>query len=578
MREHALRPMNRRTFLRSGSRRAPVAAPAPVVAPSLVAPPADRPRPERPWRPPPSEHPFEVAPGVFAPAGLPVRWEGAPPRPEAVPEPEGAPLRTTTGLEPYVPSGQVPWNAVRALHLLRRTAIGATTELLDEVLALGPGATVDALVDGVLNQPPIPDPPWADIPFPDWDSPDFEVFVEDNGYWLSDYEWECYTAALGGIGATPMEQAVRAFHERLTHVWHNHFVTQQSVYFWAPFLLRYWRLLRRHALGDFRQAVYDIGLTPAMLIYLNGVDNQAGNPNENYARELLELFTMGLTDVNGNPNYTQTDVEELARALTGWAIDYQGTLEAYLIPEWHDDGQKTILGRTGPWGYDDIVPILFGAKSPEIARFVCRKLYRAFVYDVPDENIVGQMAAQLRANNFQLAPVVRTLLKSAHFFDPATLGARLKSPLDRTFGIRRDIGIPYVREEQGYFWWMMWLTGQMLFEPPNVAGWPGARTWIDTGTLPLRWQFDGWALWDGIEAVHALAMRMAHPYSAQQLARELARFLVGREPDPDEMPTLVELLLNGLPAYEWDPLADGADYRIRALAEHLTRLPEYQLF
>jgi uncharacterized protein (DUF1800 family) len=313
-----------------------------------------------------------------------------------------------------------------------------------------------------------------------------------------------------------------------------------------------------------------------MLIYLNGFENRVGQPNENYARELLELFTMGITGPDGDPNYTQSDIEELSRALTGWGIDYYGTQEAVFVPFWHDTGEKTIFGQTGAWGYDDIVPLLFGQRADEIAHFVCSKIYQALVYDVPNPSVVAEMAALFVAEDFQIEPVVRTLLRSTHFFDDDVIGARIKSPLDHGLALYRESGYPEHPDVYTYLNFRMAQAGQELFNPPNVAGWPGYHAWIDTQALPVRWLYARQFLYF-FPGMQALALSMPNPYDVHALAADLAAFFLGVPVSDDDLTTFTELLLNGIPDYEWNPSADGAEVRLRGLVDHLLGLPEYQL-
>ena len=218
--------MDRRSFLR------PLAPPPGAAAPS-----------------PPPDPPFEYLPGHFSDPRLPIRWTATQAeRPAARPLP-GEPLRTQTGLEPFTPSADAPWDRRRALHLLRRTGFGARPADADAVLALTPGAAVDALVNAALAAPLPPAPPWIDEPLPPPDAPDGEVqaYIEANVQWVYDTEHGVYREALG------LRVAGTAFRERMTLFWHDHFVTHWEDYFIAPWLHRYWSLLSRRAFGDFRR-------------------------------------------------------------------------------------------------------------------------------------------------------------------------------------------------------------------------------------------------------------------------------------------------------------------------------------
>ncbi len=534
----------------------------------------------------PSSPEFEVLPGVFAHGGD-VDWGYRAPRPDAgdARRADGgppAPLDTDTGLAPYVPSPGVPWSPRRARHLLRRTGFAALPSAVDEVLATTPGAAVDALVAGVTALPDDPSPPWIDDAPPHWSEPE-EV---KRAYW--DENWPRFHGrriaflleALGEPALAPLDDAVRGLHQRLRVMWHNHFVTHRESYSLAPWAVRYWQMLGRNALGNARTFVHQAGLDPAMLVYLNGVYNRAEAPNENYARELLELFTMGITGPTGQPNYTQADVTEISRALTGWGVDYYGEtptpLEPVFVPEWHDDGDKTIFGRTGPWGYDDVVDLVFEERTAEVAWWTATVLYREFVYDVPHPGVVAALADRLVAEDWELAPVVRALLRSEHFFSDAALGARVRSPIEHHVGVHREIGFAPDDEFVGAVHYTMQLCGQSLFEPPTVAGWPGGRTWLDTSRLTSRWLYDSWLIWQQ-ETYRDLAAAMPDPWDAARLAADLADTLLGTPLSPAEADALTPILLNGIPPYEWNPTAPGAENRIRQLVAHLLRLPELQL-
>ncbi len=514
-----------------------------------------------------------------------IAWGSQPPRPTpehlaALGPASGArgDRKSSAGLSPYVPSADQPWDRSRALHLLRRTAYGATLPAIDAALARSPEAAVDALVDGAIALPERTRPSWADDAPPHWSAPAAErqAYNQRTSEWANEVEWEVYRAFMGEGEAEPLARAAVAFRERMTMLWHDHFVTNWSEYFLAPWLVRYWGLLRQRSLGNFRDFVRDVGTNPAMLVYLNGVQNRRGAPNENYARELLELFTMGITAPDGSPNYTEADIRELSRVLTGWGVDTYGDLESHFIPDWHDTGSKTVFGQTGEWGPDDVVPLLFGARGSEIAHFVCRTLYRAFVYAVPDEVVVAEMAALLQASNWEIAPVVRALLKSEHFFSDAFVGTRLKSPVENAFGYHTAIGRPADPERQGFLWWAMWLAGQVVFEPPTVAGWPGHHEWVDTSTIAMRWMLTEWYV-QGDDALTAYILTLPSAYDAAALAADLADLLLGQPLAPPALADAVEILLGGIPAYEWDPSANGAVWRLRALIAHLGRLPEHQL-
>jgi uncharacterized protein (DUF1800 family) len=504
-----------------------------------------------------------------------------------------------------VRQGLEPWTGLldrrRAAHLLRRTELGAAPARVEAFVGLSAEAAVDLLVDTALALP-LPTPPdWANAapPLRQLDVEAFEQYLRDNKDWTEAYVHDWHTAL-----------RTDGLREKMALFWHNHFVTSLDVYRLAPFSYRYLTLLRTHALGNFKTLVHDIGLDPAMLVYLNGAGNFKDSPNENYARELLELFTMGQYDPAGTLNYTQTDIQELARALTGWAVDNQ-SLAVLFLEDLHDQGEKTILGRNGPWGYEDVNPILFETRAAAIAAFLARKLYRAFVYAVPDDAAVAVLAQVLLDHDFDVAPTLRVLLKSACFFDEAYLGAQLKSPVELVAGLFRDCDatpdpttlepVPFVTA----------LLGQSLLSPPNVAGWPGHHTWIDTTRLTIRWLFtdallfgkDGKAFLDLVPLAAALH-DPDDPAAAFHLPAALAEHLMAVPPEhldittvtadfggdlvthpiPDDVlagpawkSNLAKLFLGGQPWYEWDLYGDNANVRLLVFVRYLVQLPEYQL-
>ena len=528
----------------------------------------------------PTPEPFEVLPGQVVRDGR-IDWRAPAPRPEpdeTARRAGPAPLATSAGLAPYAGA----FDRRRVRHLLRRTGFSAPHALVEAVAALTPRQAVDALVDGALALGADPAPAWlADAP-PRWNEPRAVI----DAYW--DENWARYERIRDGFmlraeghgGLAPLDDAARAFRDRLSLMWHNHFVTHQESYRLMPWLVRYWRTLEAFGLGDVRRFTHEMGRQPAMLVYLNGVDNRAGAPNENYARELLELFTMGIAAPDGSPNYTQQDVTEIARALTGWGLDYHGEtdapLEAAFVPGWHDAGTKTVFGQTGPWGYDDVIRIVFEQRAEAISEWIAARLYREFVYDVPHPAIVRDLARQLRDGGWQLAPVVRRLLASEHFFDAAALGVKVRSPFEHHIAAHREIGYAPDPEFLGGLRYTLRLAGQELYRPPTVAGWPGGRAWLDTSRLTARWLYDSWLIWQQ-ETYRPLAATLPDPWDAARLAADLADALLAAPLADPAKAALTAILLNGIPPYEWNPETDGAERRIRRLVEHLLRLPEFQL-
>jgi uncharacterized protein (DUF1800 family) len=267
------------------------------------------------------------------------------------------------------------------------------------------------------------------------------------------------------------------FTERMVLFWHGHFTSSVQKVKYVPALVRQNELFRREAAGNFGRLLKEITRDPAMLMYLDGATSRKDRPNENFARELLELFTVG------EGQYGERDIKEAARAFTGWSIDRQtGAHRVYRVI--HDDGDKTFLGRSGNFDGDDIVAAVLA--HPRTAERVVEKLWLEFVSPKPDQAEVRRLAGILRGADYDMKPLLRAMLLSPAFRDPANRGTLFKSPVEMTVGTLRLLQIPVddtqrlVRAGK--------LLGQDVFDPPNVKGWPGGEAWISSYTLMLREQ------------------------------------------------------------------------------------------
>ena len=266
--------------------------------------------------------------------------------------------------------------------------------------------------------------------------------------------------------------------ERMTLFWHNHFVSSQQKVKLAE--LMYWQnaTLRANALGNFGDMLHAIARDPAMVVYLDNAQNRKGAPNENFAREVMELFTLG------EGNYSEQDVKQAARAFTGWSLD-RSTGRFMFRRFIHDDGSKTVLGRTGNLDGDAVLDILLA--QPQTAEFITRKLWREFVSPDPDDAEVRRIAQRFRDSRYDLKVAMYALLTSSAFYAPEHRGVLIKSPVELVVGTLRQFDLkpaetlPFAMAAAGM--------GQNLFSPPNVKGWPGQDTWINSSTLLARKQF-----------------------------------------------------------------------------------------
>ncbi len=377
----------------------------------------------------------------------------------------------TATLDPYVPNGGNPWNESKVKHVFRRLGYGANLNRINLALTLTPSELIDNLVDAAAGAPLNEDPIWAYYALSD-----FTDFETENPEYIFDFRIT--------IGNNTLVQDLKG---RIIFFWLNHFVTELETYFYAPYLFQYYRTAELHGLGNFKTLAHAMGLTPAMLLYLNGFENTNIEPNENYARELFELFTLG----EGN-GYTQEDIVETSKALTGYNHWDEPGGPIYFNASTFYNGDKTIFGQTGNWNYDDVIDILFQEKADLIATFICRKLYRFFVSPDVDAmietNIIEPLAQTFISNNFEIVPVLKQLFKSEHFFDERALGVSIKSPFDLIFQYVNETSFAYNDQLMEAFVYYAGILGQQLFDPPDVAGWQGDQDWISTSTLTGRWE------------------------------------------------------------------------------------------
>lgn len=259
--------------------------------------------------------------------------------------------------------------------------------------------------------------------------------------------------------------------EKMCLFWHDHFACTINS---GTLALRYLNVLRTNALGNFRDLLLGVARTPAMIRFLNNQQNKKQKPNENFARELMELFTLG------RGQYSEQDVKEAARAFTGWSSSPLGTFA--FRKRQHDYGEKTFLGRTGSFDGDEVIDIIL--EQPATAAFVCGKLYAYFVNERVNPQHVTELADTFRSSNYNIAAVMEQMLTAAWFYAPENVGNRIKSPVELLAGIMRQLGVSGLptRGVVG----IQRALGQQLFRPPNVAGWPGGQSWIDNSTLLTR--------------------------------------------------------------------------------------------
>lgn len=524
-----------------------------------------------------------------------------------------------TSLSPYTGA----WGREQASHLLRRATFGPTKALIDAAVQNGLEATFAQL----FTEQPMPDPPVnpsfnndPNVPVGQtWINAPYSATVN-----LLAYRSQSLRSWTFGL----MVNEGLSIREKMTLFWHNHFSVNEIND--PKFLYRYINLLRGAATGNFRQLVKDITVDPTMLRFLNGNQNTRTAPNENYARELLELFTIGKGPQAGPgdyTNYTETDVIQIARVLTGWRdrgfntnnADVQ--VESFFTLTRHDLGVKQLSHRFDNVSipnmaeneYAHLVDIIF--QKDEVARFICRKLYRWFVYyDISaatEAEVIEPMAQILIANNYNIRPALEALLRSEHFFDILSIGPMIKSPMDFVVGAFRQFAIPYsplIARRYTAWFSLIRLTIPMqmeYFNPPSVAGWnayyqePGFyRIWINAATLGPRSRFTDTLATTGfvyntvrhVVNVLELVQTVSDPFDPVVLIREWSEWLYPQPLAENQLTYLKEVLLPGLPDYEWTleyndylnspndvNLRQAVETKLRNLLKAMLSLPEYYL-
>lgn len=259
--------------------------------------------------------------------------------------------------------------------------------------------------------------------------------------------------------------------EKMALFWHGHFACRIVNTYYQQLLLHE---IRTNALGSFGNLLLAVSKTAAMLNFLNNQQNKKEQPNENFAREVMELFTLG------RGNYTEQDIKEAARAFTGWGFNLSG--EFVVRPFFHDSGQKTIFGKTGNFDGEVVIDMLLQQK--QTARFITRKLYKYFVNETVDEDILEALATTFYDSGYDIKLLMRTIFTGDWFYDAANIGTKIKSPVELLVGIRRIL--PMELKDESVQILMQRIMGQLLFSPPNVAGWAGGKSWIDSSTLMIR--------------------------------------------------------------------------------------------
>ncbi len=498
------------------------------------------------------------------------------------------PRPESTGLEAYVPSANAPWDAIRAGHLLRRTTMLPRWADIGSVLAMSPSAAVDVL----LNTSSVPaEPSMANHDTSSEAGLNNTLIAQLQATWAQD------AATLRKWWSATMRDSGLSIVEKLTMFWSGHFTSEflaGGSYVLATLLYRQNKLLRENGLKNFQDLTFYVTLDGAMLVYLGGNLNTKGAPNENYAREVMELFTMGLGW------YTEGDIHNAARVLTGWKVGQynnelalNGIFNPYFWPADHDTENKQFLGVTIPARdattnteflvkKDEIrllTDTIFQVRPQAVAKFICTKLYKFFVYSNPagtDDAVISAMADLFIQNNFEIKPVLSALLKSAHFFDNANIGAQIKTPAEFVIGLERQLALITDVSTS------MSPLGQLLFDPPNVSGWPGYHDWITTNTFPVRSELATSVITAMDDpSTMVFIQQFANYKDPSGLIDSVAALLLPRPLSKERKDAFVGKLLGGAMPNEWSSIlltsSSTAARNMRDVLSTITDLPDFQL-
>ena len=531
----------------------------------------------------------------------------------------------TSGLEPYTGL----WQDAQVAHLTRRTLFGVKKSDLNYFKTL----TMDQSVNHILTASPLPSQPVNDYQLVDPAAIDPNVALGES--WVGaphggDKEGYRVMSLKGWVIKNMLLQE-NTIHEKMKFFWSNLLVTKVWDVYIAKTSYQYFQMLHNRAFGNYKLLMKAVTLDSSMLIFLNGASNKKDAPDENYGRELQELFCVGK---GPNSHYTEEDVKAAARVLTGWQINWDaysnpGSFYSHFEPTLHDTSDKQfssfydnklITGKTGSDGageIDELLDMIIG--NEESSRYICRRLYTFFVYseidDATEQNVIVPLAEIFRSNNYEILPVLNAIFKSTHFYDSANYGALIKNPLDHLIGIWRCLGVtsPVASDlvtnyqEHTSMLWNMAGMGLEVGDPPNVAGWTAYyqapqfdETWINTDTITQRALTTDsliyWGFWISANLqtkadLPGFASQLQAPGDPVSLLKESARLLLGMDLSDTTINNLKTILLSGLgdDAYwttAWNAYigdTGNADHRqtietrLQSAFRSMLQLGEYQL-
>ncbi len=531
-----------------------------------------------------------------------------------------------SGLEKYTGA----WGETQAMHLLNRVLFGVKKSELEHFKSL----TLDQAIAEVLTPSVAPNAPVND--YNNYDNDNFsDAAVAEGETWIdAPYDGDTEglrTISLKGWWIKNIINQKATLSEKMLLFWHNLLAIQTWEVFTGKASYQYVEMLRTNSFGNYKTLIKELTKNPAMLYFLNGAFNEKDAPDENYGRELQELFCIGK---GKDANFTEGDVQAAARVLTGWTVDISSIAQkaipqSQFIQDIHDTSDKqfssfygntVISGKTGAAGaeeLDDMLDMIFGTN--ELATYISRRLYNFFVSSNIDEtveqNMIQPMADLFRANNYEIKPLLEALFKSAHFYDALTMGVHIKSPSEHSMGIWRTLNTPPISGDgttlnlkfHSFFLWETAEMGMEIGDPPSVSGWTAYyqtpqydKAWITTATITLRalvtdamvfgymWVND--ELEVGADLINFVG-GLNNPSDATAMLTESTQLLLGLTATADMITTLKEILLSGQVTdaywsgawsdYVMDP--NNAEYRqtlenrLRPTFQHILQFAESQL-
>ncbi len=525
----------------------------------------------------------------------------------------------TLSMNPYAG----PWTKSQAAHLLRRTLFGASHQQIRDAVTNGMNATVSSLLTiPVIGDPLSYDPAETIVPFGStWINAVYPSDVTaaqntENARIKSLGAW-----VMGRLNSTQLSIA-----EKMCLFWQNHFAATAVSDSRATY--NYHMIIRNHALGNFKQMVKDITIDPAMLLFLNGATNTLYSPNENYARELLELYTIGKGPQIGPgdyTHYTEQDVSAGAKILTGYLVnglrsDTLTSPVANFTPILHDTSTKQLsahfgsvtVSNNGANEYSDYIDIIFN--QPQVATYICKKLYRYFVnYDLTADvltNVIPVMANTLITNSYNILPVMDQLLKSEHFYDASLRGSVIRGPLEMIFGMfnacetQPTFDLATNSDMYLNMYWLAETMGQAYATPPSVAGWTAyyqapafSKLWVNSTHIKTRFDVANFiTIYTGIPVngnflkLNALTLvdGLSVPSDPVQVIDDLVDVFFPKSTSAANKLTLKFILTNGQPDFEWtlqynDYLANPGNttystpvrQRIEQVIARMFQMPEF---